>query len=340
MTDKTQPTAHAEITAPISADLRGIDDAGAQPDVLRKPNRECFDAFMKAAEDAGVTHMQQWVEVSGYQCADCKTPLKQGYDCGACGSFEAEEVPDLSLQAAPPAPAAVAVPELRLSDEQIEQAFISARDEFMLREVERTDKKLRLAFGRAVLHSARAALAAAPAQAVAVPAEVELPDVEDMAHSAVQEALSYGVSHDVFHRWMRAVMDKTVQALAAAPAQEHATQLAGQALPADEFRGDTASLVRNIVALLDMDAQGCLVPHGVGGHARGLLSAAASRLAAPAQAQEDERDAELFRAMANAAITEDAAFGECLERLGGDCKTIDDIRAVFDAARAAQGGAA
>lgn len=55
--------------------------------------------------------------------------------------------------------------------------------------------------------------------AVAVPAEIDLPDVEDMAHSAVQEALSYGVNHDVFHRWMRAVMDKTVQALAAAPAQ-------------------------------------------------------------------------------------------------------------------------
>ncbi|WP_200844036.1 hypothetical protein [Pantoea sp. 18069] len=62
------------------------------------------------------------------------------------------------------------------------------------------------------------------------------------------------------------------------------------------------------------------------------------REAAPAQAQEDAPDAERFRAMANAAITEDAAFGECLERLGGDCKTIDDIRAVFDAARAAQGG--
>ena len=80
-----------------------------------------------------------------------------------------------ALQAAPPAPAAVAVPELSLTDEQIEQAFISARDEFMLREVERTDKKLRLAFGRAVLHSARAALAAAPAQAW--PSECDSPEL-------------------------------------------------------------------------------------------------------------------------------------------------------------------
>ncbi|WP_245157927.1 hypothetical protein [Burkholderia multivorans] len=48
----------------------------------------------------------------------------------------------------------------------------------------------------------------------------------------------------------------------------------------DTFRGDDASLVRNIKALLDLDAEGALVPHGVGGHARALLSAAAARLAA------------------------------------------------------------
>ena len=53
----------------------------------------------------------------------------------------------------------------------------------------------------------------------------------------------------------------------------------------DDFRGDTATLLRNIIALLELDAEGALVPHGVGGHARGLLSAAAARLAAaPAQA--------------------------------------------------------
>ena len=55
-------------------------------------------------------------------------------------------------------------------------------------------------------------------------------------------------------------------------------------VPVDEFRGDTPSLVRNIVALLELDADGALVPHGVGGHARGLLSAAAARLAAAPQA--------------------------------------------------------
>ncbi len=98
-------------------------------------------------------------------------------------------------------------------------------------------------------------------------------------------------------------------ALATAPVQEHATQLAGQALPADEFRGDTASLVRNIIALLDLDAQGCLVPHGVGGHARGLLSAAASRLAAaPVQPQEDARDPVRALIAAHAEMLEDNAY--------------------------------
>lgn len=64
---------------------------------------------------------------------------------------------------------------------------------------------------------------AAPASPIPQNApEVDLPDVEDMAHSAVQEALIYGVSHDVFHRWMRAVMDKTIGAMRAAQAQQDA----------------------------------------------------------------------------------------------------------------------
>lgn len=46
----------------------------------------------------------------------------------------------------------------------------------------------------------------------------------------------------------------------------------------DEFRGDDKSLIENIKALLDLDAAGVLVPHGIGGHARTLLGAAAVRL--------------------------------------------------------------
>lgn len=46
--------------------------------------------------------------------------------------------------------------------------------------------------------------------------EVDLPDAEDMAHSALQEALSFGLSHDVVYRWMRAIQDQTIKAMAAA----------------------------------------------------------------------------------------------------------------------------
>ena len=55
---------------------------------------------------------------------------------------------------------------------------------------------------------------AAPQQAEAVPNDVDWPDVEGMAHSALQEALSFGLSHDVFHRFGKSVMQKTIAAAA------------------------------------------------------------------------------------------------------------------------------
>ncbi|HEP6431533.1 TPA: Lar family restriction alleviation protein [Burkholderia cenocepacia] len=48
----------------------------------------------------------------------------------------------------------------------------------------------------------------------------------------------------------------------------------------DEFNGDTNTLIRSIMTLLEMDAAGALGEHGVGDHARDLLGAAAARLAA------------------------------------------------------------
>jgi hypothetical protein len=60
--------------------------------------------------------------------------------------------------------------------------------------------------------------------------------------------------------------------------------------------------------------------------------------AAPAVDAEMSEDAERFRAMANAALTDDEVFGRALDQhpdMGGDA-TIDDVRAMFDAARAAQ----
>jgi hypothetical protein len=63
-------------------------------------------------------------------------------------------------------------------------------------------------------------------------------------------------------------------------------QPTAQAQAADLFRGDTASLIDSIQALLDLDAAGSLKPHGIGGHARILLSAAAVRLAPSPEARE------------------------------------------------------
>jgi len=58
----------------------------------------------------------------------------------------------------------------------------------------------------------------------------------------------------------------------------------------DDFRGDDAQLISCIKALISMNDAGALVPHGIGGHARALLSAAAVRLylatPSPGKAQE------------------------------------------------------
>lgn len=47
----------------------------------------------------------------------------------------------------------------------------------------------------------------------------------------------------------------------------------------DEFDGGTAHLRRSIAALLALDDDGALRPHGIGGHAHKLLTAAFHRLA-------------------------------------------------------------
>ena len=54
----------------------------------------------------------------------------------------------------------------------------------------------------------------------------------------------------------------------------------GNAVAPDTFHGDTALLRRSIEALLALDADDALRPHGIGGHARSLLTAAYHRLEA------------------------------------------------------------
>lgn len=53
-----------------------------------------------------------------------------------------------------------------------------------------------------------------------------------------------------------------------------------------DFKGKDELLIQSIDSLLEMDAKGILVPHGIGGHARTLLRAAkASILSRPAPVQ-------------------------------------------------------
>lgn len=66
-------------------------------------------------------------------------------------------------------------------------------------------------------------LEAARAKAMPDDDGIEWPDVDDMAHSAVQEAYAFGVSHDVFKRHMLSVMFKTAGAIRAAIASKEST---------------------------------------------------------------------------------------------------------------------
>jgi hypothetical protein len=46
----------------------------------------------------------------------------------------------------------------------------------------------------------------------------------------------------------------------------------------DGFNGDNAHLIECAKALIELDAKGALIPHGIGGHARQLLQAFIARL--------------------------------------------------------------
>ena len=64
-------------------------------------------------------------------------------------------------------------------------------------------------------------------------------------------------------------------------------------IPPDDFRNDNFHLIACIEALLSLDKAGAIVPHGVGGHARGLLASAAHRLAKLTAAPQPQGDASL-----------------------------------------------
>ncbi|WP_238400632.1 hypothetical protein [Burkholderia thailandensis] len=95
------------------------------------------------------------------------------------------------------------------------------------------------------------------------------------------------------------------------------------AAPIDDFNGDTNSLIRSIMALLEMDAAGVLVPHGVGDHGRKLLAAAAARLAAVPPHEPGPKQPRQLVAQSAAAMTDERAPFEAAMRCDADLSGID-----------------
>lgn len=111
-------------------------------------------------------------------------------------------------------------------------------EDFFISEVVNATRARQIAAELRRLHAENERLAALveaqqPAPSAAAMGDVDLPDAEDMAHSAVQEALSFGLSHDVIHRWMRHIQDQTVKAMLAAPQPSPTPQADSQPAPID-----------------------------------------------------------------------------------------------------------
>lgn len=154
MTDKTQPTAHAEITAPISADLRRIDDAGAKsaPITLMTEDRACKWAWDQVREDVGT---EGWTTSES-----CNFYGFFMWGWIYRGQYETQR------PAAPPAPAAVAVPD---GFALVPKRLTRAMERVLTADEEGWQWEDLLAAAEAITEQEYAALAAAPAQAVAVP---------------------------------------------------------------------------------------------------------------------------------------------------------------------------
>ena len=427
MTHKTQPTAHAEITAPISADLRGIGALAApaaQQDALllamhlrqraKLATAGIFDTLCMNAANVLAAQHERIAEMEAQPAREClqqsaepdsreaqMVVIKRGADgvptvwcdpeivdivralndgglptvasCSGHGEKfggialsdgrQLMVIPSLDefnaahtvLHTAPPAPAAVAVP-----DELIRAA----------RQALACMDGLRQHLGRGVCSieadALRAALAAAPAQAVAVPAPQPVATIE------VQDDgnLDYETSEA---GWL---LPAGLHKLYAAPAQEHATQLAGPVQwRSIETAPNDGTLLRLLVEfetgnLEDDDKPQATIGHNsfantgvdewqfsgwswthdcfVQGTGRVVGWLPLLDAAAPAQAQEDARDAARWRQVllhvGGQRNTGCQTFGlATLKPVSGNImqgSVLEHFVKAIDAARAAQGGAA
>lgn len=247
MTHKTQPTAHAEITAPISADLRRIEDAGTKsaPITLMTEDRACTWAWDQVREDVGT---KGWT--TGDSCTFYGFFL---WGWNYRGQYETQR------SAAPPAPAAVAMPAPLAAGMKAAADLVQEQADLYIAEHAETDPNT----GAVIWHHrdygfdwhngleelaqklrARAALAAAPAQAYSIDADPQ--GIRAYVADAITGALACGAQgtgtpppdHWLTPFWRQArfgqiqynALRDATDALLNAPgaAQEHATQLAGQ----------------------------------------------------------------------------------------------------------------
>ena len=106
-------------------------------------------------------------------------------------------------------------------------------------------------------------------------------NIADQCAATATSDLAASILVDGGNGTLRQLLNDAADAIRAGWTTNAQAAPAAVAGPSDTFRGDTTCLVQSIIALLELDAEGALVPHGIGGHARALLYAAASRLAAP-----------------------------------------------------------
>ena len=272
MTDKTQPITHAEITAPISADMRRIEQSAA-----RAANRDThfYLAGWNGARGNEASHEHFRRALQAAPTAPAAVPvlfvspaqLEKHLDLEGAENAEAGRyLPARKtlagkftqpLYAHAPAPAAVAVPAPLAAGMKVAADLVQEQADLYIAEHAETDPDT----GAVIWHHreygfdwhngleelaqkllARAALTAAPAQAVAQGITIDFKQATELLEmfggEPTEITLMTGDGHsgnglyasytDMPEQGAGFLGTSDDEALPAAPAQEHATQLADQ----------------------------------------------------------------------------------------------------------------
>lgn len=92
----------------------------------------------------------------------------------------------------------------------------------------------------------------------------------------------------------------------------------------DTFNGDDETLISSAKSLLALDAKGALSPHGIGGHARGIISAFIARMNVEQQPAQDVAGLEsALKSMVSGYMRLLQSGYDRITDLGGDCDPVD-----------------